>query len=295
MSDKLQRFLIENTNVRGELVQLDQAWQTLQATAHYPAPVRKVLGEALAAVSLLATTIKFNGSLILQINATAPVHLLVVQATSDNTVRGLAHWNKEIPDNADFKDLFTDGRIIITIEPNDGGERYQSIVSLDGNSLADSLISYFETSEQLQTHLWLAADDQTATGLLLQRLPDNDTDKHSIESKDESWTRALALTETISSKELLTLDTDTILHRLYHEEELRLFEAEEIAFKCQCSQQKVEKMVISLGADEAQDIIAKQGKIEIDCEFCNSHYALDQVDVERLFSDYSVPPTDSIH
>ncbi len=294
-SDKLQRFLIENTNVRGELVQLDQAWQTLQATASYPAPIRKVLGEALAAVSLLATTLKFNGSLILQINASAPVHLLVVQATSDNTVRGLAKWNKEIPDNADFKDLFTDGRIIITIESNDGSERYQSIVSLDGDSLADSLASYFETSEQLQTRLWLAANDQTATGLLLQRLPESDTDKHSIESEDENWNRTLALTETISSEELLTLDSETILHRLYHEEELRLFDAENIKFKCQCSQQKIEQMVTSLGKDEAWEIITKQGKIEVDCEFCNSHYELDNIDVEHLFNNASAPTTDSIH
>ncbi|HFC91919.1 MAG TPA: Hsp33 family molecular chaperone HslO [Leucothrix mucor] len=295
ISDKLQRFLIENTNVRGELVQLDQAWQTLQATAPYPAPIRKILGEALAAVSLLATTIKFSGSLILQINATAPMHLLVVQATSDNTVRGLARWNKEIPDNADFQDLLTDGRIIITIEPNDGGERYQSIVSLNGGSLADSLASYFETSEQLQTRLWLAADDQTATGLLLQRLPDSDTNKHSIESEDESWNRTLALTETISSEELLTLDRKTILHRLYHEEELRLFDAESIEFKCQCSQQKVEQMVTSLGEHEARDIISQQGKIEVDCEFCNSHYVVDNIDVERLFNNASTPSTDSIH
>lgn len=295
MSDKLQRFLIENTNVRGELVQLDQAWQTLQATASYPTPIRTVLGEALAAVSLLATTIKFNGSLILQINASAPVHLLVVQATSDHTVRGLAHWNEEIPDDASFKELFTEGRMIITIEPNDGGERYQSIVSLEGNSLADSLERYFETSEQLQTRLWLAANDKIATGLLLQRLPDKDTSKHSIESNDESWNRTSALTETISHEELLTLDTDTILHRLYHEEALRLFDAENIAFKCPCSPLKVEQMVTSLGVDEARDIIKTQGNIEINCEFCNSHYALDHIDVERLFNDASAPTTDSIH
>ena len=295
MSDKLQRFLIENTNVRGELVQLDQAWQTLQATASYPAPIRNVLGEALAAVSLLATTIKFNGSLILQINASAPVHLLVVQASSDHNVRGLARWNEEIPANADFKELFTEGRMIITIEPNDGGERYQSIVSLDGNSLADSLERYFETSEQLQTRLWLAANDKIATGLLLQRLPDNNPDKHPLESNDESWNRTSALTETISNEELLTLDTETILHRLYHEEALRLFDEENIAFKCQCSQQKVEKMVASLGVDEAREIIKKQGTIEINCEFCNNHYLLTHFDVERLFDNTSAPTTDSIH
>lgn len=291
MPDKLQRFLIDNTNVRGELVQLEQAWQMMQATADYPAPIRKVLGEALTAISLLATTLKFNGSLILQIHATAPVHMLVVQATSDHTVRGLARWNEDIPDNADFQDLFREGRIIISVEPKGGGERYQSIVELQGNSLADSLARYFEQSEQLPTRLWLVADEQKATGLLLQRLPETD----SLETNDDNWERALALSSTITDEELLTLEMETILKRLYHEEELRVFEQEEITFKCQCSQQKIEKMVISLGLDEAEDIIAKHGSIDVDCEFCNSHYMINKVDVKRLFSETNTPPTNSIH
>lgn len=300
MSDKLQRFLIDNTNVRGELVQLEQTWQTMQETACYPPAIRNVLGEALAAVSLLATTIKFNGSLILQINAVELVHMLVVQATSDHTVRGLARWNKECPPNATFQELFVEGRMMISIEPKDGGERYQSVVALEGNSLAESLASYFATSEQLQTHLWLAADEKKATGLLLQRLPESDIERENAVkslglSKDESWNRAFALTNTISNKELLTLDSDTILQRLYHEEELRLFDTENIAFKCPCSQQKIESMVQSLGKDEAQDIIVRQGSIDINCEFCNQSYALDQLDIKRIFNDYSVSPTNSIH
>ena len=293
MSDKSQRFLIDNTHVRGELVQLDQAWQALQATATYPAPIRKVLGEALAAVSLLATTLKFNGSLILQINASTPVHMLVVQATSDNTVRGLARWNEEILDDMEYQDLFKEGRIIITVEPNDGGERYQSIVALNGDSLADSLKHYFEESEQLATRLWLAANDKKATGLLLQRLPNHDDEFNDPE--DDSWNRTLALSETISSEELLSLAPETLLHRLYHEEALRLFEPDSIAFKCQCSQQKVEAMIRSLGANEARDIIKKQGSIEIDCEFCNTHYALNKLDVEQLFNEQSPPSSNSIH
>ncbi len=294
MSDKLQRFLIDKTHVRGELVQLDKVWQTLQATIDYPAPIRKVLGEALAAISLLATTLKFDGSLILQINATAPVHMLVVQATSKRTVRGLARWNEEIPDNAEFQDLFKQGRIMISIEPKGGGERYQSIVELSGNSLADSLARYFEQSEQLPTRLWLAANNHRATGLLLQRLPTNDLE-NLPEAEDDTWQRALALTNTISHKELLSLDIATLLTRLYHEEELRIFEQEAIEFKCQCSQQKIEQMVISLGLEEAEDIIAKQGNIHIDCEFCNSHYELDQTDLTRLFSNKNPPLTHTLH
>jgi len=293
MSDKSHRFLIDNTHVRGELVQLDKAWQALQATASYPAPIRKVLGEALAAISLLSTVLKFKGSLILQINASAPVHMLVVQATSEKTVRGLARWNEEIPDNADYKDLFKDGRIIITVEPSDGGERYQSIVALSGDSLADSLKSYFEESEQLQTRLWLASDDEKAAGLLLQRLPNSDD--LLLESENESWNRTLALSETITRAELLTLDANILLHRLYHEEDLRVFNQEHITFKCQCSQQKVEHMITSMGTSEAHDIIEKQGSIEIDCEFCNTHYALDRLDVEHLFNDKTIPSIDTIH
>jgi molecular chaperone Hsp33 len=293
MTDKLQRFLIENTNVRGELVQLDHAWQTMQATASYPLALRKVLGEALAAVSLLATTLKFKGSLVLQINATEPVQLLVVQATSDNTVRGLARWQTEIADSTEFTALFAEGRMTITIEPSDGGNRYQSIVALEGDSLAESLAGYFATSEQLQTRLWLAADDEKVTGLLLQRLPNNEQQPAEID--DEDWNRALALTETMTYNELLTLDTQTILQRLYHEENLRLFTPENIAFQCQCSQEKIETMIISLGEKEARDIIAKQEKIAIDCEFCNHHYALDQIDIERLFNDNNTPSTHSIH
>jgi len=302
MSDKLQRFLIDNTNVRGELVQLEQTWQTMQQTACYPEPIRKVLGEALAAVSLLATTLKFNGSLVLQINAIEPVQLLVVQATSDHTVRGLARWNEESPPpaNTSFQELFVDGRMMISIEPKDGGDRYQSIVALEGDSLAASLANYFATSEQLQTHLWLAADEKKATGLLLQRLPDNETERENAIktlglSKDESWNRAFALTNTISSNELLSLDADTILQRLYHEEELRLFDAENIAFKCQCSQQKIESTVEALGEEEAQDILSRQGTIDINCEFCNNKYVLDKLDIKRIFSDHSVPPIGSIH
>ena len=294
MSDTLQRFLIDHTNIRGELVQLEATWQTMQATTAYPAPLRKVLGEALAAISLLAATLKFNGSLILQINASGPAYMLVVQATSDNTVRGLARWNDDIPDEIDYQDLFKEGRIIITVEPNDGGERYQSIVALSGNSLAESLRGYFEDSEQLQTRLWLASDDDKATGLLLQRLPNTELTHH-YEEEDDSWERALALSETISADELLTLDAETILHRLYHEEALHVFEQENVQFKCQCSQEKVEGMISSLGAEEARDIIAKQGSIEIDCEFCNTHYGLDSVDVERLFSNTTAPASDTLH
>ena len=293
MSDKSQRFLIDNTHIRGELVQLDKAWQALQATAAYPSPIRKVLGEALAAISLLSTTLKFKGSLILQINANSPVHMLVVQATSENTVRGLARWNEEISDDASYKDLFKDGRIIITVEPSDGGERYQSIVALSGDSLADSLKGYFEQSEQLQTRLWLASNDQKAAGLLLQRLPNSDDNL--VEEDNESWNRTLALSETISPEELLNLDAKTLLHRLYHEEDLRVFEQDKIAFKCQCSQQKVEAMISSLGKEEAQNMIEKKGSIEIDCEFCNTHYALDRLDIERLFNAQSAPSSNSIH
>ncbi|MCK5903307.1 MAG: Hsp33 family molecular chaperone HslO [Cocleimonas sp.] len=282
MPDTLQRFLIDKTLIRGERVQLEATWQALQATADYPPPLRQVLGEALAAVALLATTLKFKGSLILQINATAPVSLLVVQVSSENTVRGLARWNQTIPDDANYHDLFNEGRITITVETENNKERYQSIVALTGNSLAASLTAYFETSEQLRTRLWLAAGETNASGLLLQCLPNNELDHH-IEADNEHWNRMLALSDTLRKSELLTLDNKTLLHRLYHEENLSYFKAKKISFKCTCSIAKIESMIISLGVKEAQHLIDSETQIKVDCDFCNQHYQLNQKDIDRLF------------
>jgi len=294
MSDKLHRFSLENLHVRGEWVSLKSSWKEIQKTADYPEPLRHVLGEALAAISLLAESLKFDGSLILQIRGTQPVTMLVVQASSEGTVRAIAHWNGELPKNATFNELFGTGTMVISVENNpkpgqNKGERYQSLVTLNGETLADCLKEYFAQSEQLSTRLWLAANDDCVAGLMLQSLPSDD--ESDIKDDQEGWNHATILADTLKDEELLTLDAETLLHRLYHEEDLRLYYAKPISFKCTCSQEKIDNAIYSLGETEATELLKEQGNISVDCEFCNTKYTLDDVDVKRIFTDnsFSIP------
>ena len=294
MSDALHRFHLENLHVRGEWLSLSQSWQEIQSTTDYPPAIKQVLGEALVAIGLLADSLKFDGSLVLQIHGTAPVSMLVVQASSDGSIRGLANWQGEISVEAGFKELFQpiddkngkrgQGTMAISVEPNSTqGERYQSLVSLEGESLADCFTQYFAQSEQLNTRLWLAVDDKTAAGLMLQSLPSEET-----EAQSDGWTHATILADTIKDEELLNLPFQELLHRLYHEEDLRIYDAKPISFECTCSQDKIENTVCSIGEEEANSIIAELGNITVDCDFCNTTYVLDSVDVARLFSDADV-------
>ena len=291
MSDKIHRFSIENLHVRGEWVSLKSTWKEIQKTADYPEPLRHVLGEALAAISLLAESLKFDGSLILQIRGTQPVTMLVVQASSKGTVRAIAHWNGELPKNATFHELFGAGTMVISVENNpkpgqNKGERYQSLVSLDGETLADCLKEYFAQSEQLETQLWLAVDNESVAGLMLQSVPNNTANKANVDlDQKNNWDHATILADSLSKEELLTLDVKTLLHRLYHEEDLRLYDAKPLRFKCSCSQTKIDQVIYALGETDANVLIKEQGTIGVDCEFCNKHYALDKIDVARLFSN----------
>lgn len=295
MSDKIHRFHLENLNVRGEWVSLSTSWQEIQQTTDYPLPVKLVLGEALVAISLLAESLKFDGSLVLQIQGTSPVTMLVVQASSDGAIRGIARWQGDIADDSSFNALFGAGTMVISVENNpkpgaQKGERYQSMVSLEGASLAACFSDYFSQSEQLNTEMWLAVDERNARGLLLQSLPAKDA-KEGITNRD-GWAHAKILADTLSNEkgkeELLTLDSETLLQRLYHEDDLRIYDDSPIRFECSCSQQKIENTILSLGEKEANEIVAEQGSISIDCEFCNTHYELDNVDVTRIFSDDTI-------
>lgn len=279
MADKLHRFIFENIHVRGEWVKLQTVWKEIQGATVYPKAVRNVLGEALAAISLLAESLKLNGSLVLQIRGTSPVSMLVVQATSEGGLRGIVRWEKDAEnlDKAIFSELFGQGTMAITVEPNDGGKRYQSLVSIQGANLAECLRDYFEQSEQLNTRLWLSADENNVAGFMLQSLPDDDR------QDDSGWQHATVLADTLTDTELLELDVDELLQRLYHQDKVRLFEAKALRFECTCSQQKIEDTIRSIGETEANQIIREQGSIGIDCEFCNAHYELDKVDVKKLF------------
>jgi molecular chaperone Hsp33 len=287
--DSLQRFIFENAPIRGEIVHLDATWQAVLERRQYPPRVREVLGELMAAAALLTSTLKFDGRLIMQIQGKGPVSLLVVECTSDRTMRAIAQWQGEIPD-APLAALVGDGRLAVTIDPLKGKERYQAIVALEGLTVAEAFENYFARSEQLATRLWLASDPQQAAGMLLQRLPEAEP------PDDDAWMRAVHLGSTITREELLALPVREIVHRLYHEEDIRLFSRMPVSFRCSCSRERVEAVLRMLGRDEIQSILAEQGSVSVDCEFCGNRYEFDRIDAEQLFAAlHSAPAMPTRH
>ncbi len=289
MNDSLQPFVFEGAPVRGEVVNLTATWRAVLERHSYPQALRGVLGELMAAAALLAATLKFSGSLILQVQGSGPVKLLVVECTSDQTMRATAKWDGELT-SADFRALVGDGRFAITIAPQGGRQSHQGIVELVGANVAGMLEHYMRTSEQLETRMWLAADGERSSGLLLQRLP-------WAEGTDpDAWQRAVALGDTITAQELLSLPAQQVIHRLFHEEDLRIFEQRVVSFRCSCTRDRVVRMLRLLGRDEVNSILAERGSIEVDCEFCNRHYGFDPVDAEQLFAAQVVtPPSPTQH
>jgi len=287
--DSLQRFIFEHAPIRGEIVHLDATWRAVLERRDYPPRVRDVLGELMAAAALLTSTIKFDGRLIMQVQGSGPVSLLVVECTSDRTMRAIAQWDGEVPD-APLSELVGDGRLAVTIDPLKGRELYQAIVELEGLSVAEAFENYFARSEQLATRLWLASDTRQAAGMLLQRLPDSPL------SDDEAWIRAVHLGSTITREELLALPVAEIIHRLYHEEDIRLFSRMPVSFRCSCSRRRVETVLRMLGRDEVHSILAEQGSIRVDCEFCGDSYEFDRIDAEQLLTGvHGTPATTTRH
>jgi molecular chaperone Hsp33 len=273
--DSFQRFLFEDLGIRGELVRLDSSWEAVRTHHAYPPVVAAQLGQALAAVVLLSATIKFKGSLILQAQSSGPLKTLVAQATHNRSIRGLAHWEGPV-DEGNLAEIYGAGRLVLTIQ-NEGSEPYQGIVALEGSGLAEAIQTYFTLSEQLATRLWLAADQQRAAGLFIQELPSG---QHSA----GDWERIACLAETVTNTELLQLPAEELLYRLFNEEQVRLFEPEPVVFRCSCSRERIEGMLLSMGRQEVQGIVEDQGAVEVDCEFCNRHYHFDRVDVGALFA-----------
>jgi len=281
--DTLQRLIFENAPVRGEIVQLDATWRAVLERHTYPPVLRNLLGELMAAAALLSATLKFSGSLVMQMQGSGAVKLLVVECNSDMTMRATAKWEGELA-AAPLPDLLGEGRFVITIDPKEGGQTYQGIVSLDGDTVAEVLQNYMTQSEQLDTRLWLAGDGERAAGMLLQRLPGDD------HGDEDAWNRAILLGATITQEELLHLPAVEIIRRLYHEEDIRVFESHPISFRCSCSRERVADMLRMLGYAEVQSILAERNGVEVGCEFCNRQYAFDRVDAEQLFAAEVITP-----
>lgn len=285
--DCLHRFVFEHYPIRGNLVHLDAAWRALIEHRDYPDPIRAVLGEAVAASLLLAATIKFDGMLSLELRGDGPVHLLLAQCTRGLGVRGLARYRDDFDSAAPcgIRDLIGTGNLTVTLESEDGAQRYQGIVPIGGARLADSLQVYFESSEQLPTRLWLNADGAGASGMLLQRLPQGERGgAAALAGVEDAWRRVQLIGDTLTPRELATLEDAQILHRLFNEDDLRLFEPSPVYFRCRCSRERVAGMLHGLGAAETRSILAERGAVEVRCDFCNRAYVFDAVDVEQLFN-----------
>ncbi|MCC2637236.1 MAG: hslO [Moraxellaceae bacterium] len=280
MSDQVQRFHFSDSPVRGELVQLGGSVEEVLERHDYPERVAALLAEAMAASVLLTSTLKFAGSLILQARGNGPLETLMVECNHRRELRAIAGLGEDWSPASDamtLAQLFgSEGQLVITIDPEDG-QRYQGIVPLDGDTLAECLEHYFAQSEQLPTRLWLAAGDECAAGLLLQVLPGHDRPEDA-----DIWPRLCLLTDTVSAPELLALPATELLFRLYHEETVVLHESTGVTFNCSCSRERTELVLLSLGEAELRGIIAEQGAIEVSCQFCNQEYRFDPVDVEQL-------------
>jgi len=286
--DCLHRFMFDQYPIRGHLVHLDAAWRALTEHREYPAAIRDTLGEAVAASLLLAATIKFEGVLSLQLQGDGPVHLMLAQCTSGLGVRGLARYREEGGDTRRISDLIGAGNLTVTLETDEGAQRYQGIVPITGERLAESLQVYFENSEQLPTRLWLHADAHGASGMLLQKLPVADAPLRAgtVDSAaiDDAWRRVQLIGETLTAEELRTLADAQILHRLFNEDDVRLFEPAPVYFRCRCSRERVSGMLQGLGEAETRSVLAERGEVEVRCDFCNRAYVFDAVDVAQLFN-----------
>ncbi|MGE0385862.1 MAG: Hsp33 family molecular chaperone HslO [Gammaproteobacteria bacterium] len=285
--DNLRRFVIEGAGVRGVLVRLNATWDAVRDCHPYPPAVRDLLGEALAAVTLLSATIKLEGSLILQAQGEGPLRTLVAQAGSNRTVRGLARWDGEVP-GGELAEAFGAGRLVLTTH-NAAGEPYQGIVPLEGAGLAQALETYFAQSEQLPTRLWLAAGAAGAAGLMLQVLP------HAARDPDD-WHRVALMAGTVSPRELQDLPALQLLHRLFSEDDVRVLEAEPVAFRCGCSRARIERTLAALGAGRVDELAEDDPEVVVTCEFCNRRYVFDRVDLERaLASAPGVESSGTVH
>ncbi len=281
-ADTLSRFIFEHLPLRGEVVRLDDVWQQVIDRHDYPPVLRDMMGELCAAAVLLAATLKLDGAMVLQVHGTGAVKLLVVECSGDLELRATAKWEGDLAQGR-LQDLVGEGRCVITLDPKDGGQAYQGIVPLEGDSIAEILQGYMTRSEQLDTRLWLAADGNSAGGMLLQKMPGQ------AESHDEdAWDRATQLADTLKSEELLNLTADELVHRLYHEEDIRMFDAQAVVFRCTCSRDNVANMLRMIGREEVDQILAEREEIEVHCEFCNERYVFDKVDADAVFSE--TPP-----
>ncbi|HDY7441785.1 TPA: Hsp33 family molecular chaperone HslO [Vibrio vulnificus] len=285
-SNVLNRYLFEDLSVRGELVQLDEAYQRIISSKDYPAVLQKLLGELLVSTTLLTATLKFEGSITIQLQGDGPVSLAVINGDNEQKIRGVARWEGHIADDATLHDMMGKGYMVITIEPKKG-ERYQGIVGLEGDNLEQVLEGYFERSEQLKTRIWIRTGEHEgkahAAGMLIQVMPDGTGSENDFEHLEQ-------LTNTVKNEELFTLPANELLYRLYNQEQVRLFEPQNVEFRCGCSRERSGAAIVTVDKNEIYDILASDGSVSLHCDYCGTTYSFDESDVNKLYEEAASEP-----
>lgn len=288
--DQLHRYLFENYAVRGELVTVSNTWKQVLENHNYPLPVKTLLGELLVATSLLTATLKFAGDITVQLQGDGPMNLAVINGNNRQQMRGVARVQGDVPADADLKTLVGNGYLVITITPEEG-ERYQGVVGLEGDTLAACLEDYFMRSEQLPTRLFIRTsevDGQLAAGgMLLQVLPAQETQANDFE-------HLAVLTETVKAEELFSLAAEDVLWRLYHEEEVTLYDPQDVEFKCTCSRERCAASLKTLPDEEVDSIIAEEGEIDMHCDYCGNNYLFNAMDIAEIRNNAS-PADPQVH
>ncbi len=276
-TDTLQRFMFEHASIRGEIAHVDDTYKTIMHQRPYPPVVKRLLGEALISCLMLAGSIKFEGEVSLQFHGDKRLPLLLVQCDHELHIRAFAKYQED-SETVDYANAFLEGKMILSINQYKQTQTYQSVVPILSTSMGENLTHYFAQSEQVASQVWLAVNDDTAAGMLIQLMPGQNT-----QQREEFWEYAVQLGQTISEHELLTLDNTTILHRLYHETELRLYSARPVSFQCRCSHEKMKQALTVLGEEDMLALLKERGNIEISCDFCNQQYVFDPIDITLLF------------
>lgn len=294
-SDRVRRFVLERFPIRGHAVRLARSWLELREHQDYPPAVQALLGEAMAAVVLLAATLKFEGALTLQLQGKGLVSLLVAQCTSDFEIRGMAR-HEPLGDAAGFRSLAGEGQIVVTIEAADRASSYQGIVPITGDSLAECLEAYFVQSEQLPTRVLLASTAGIVAGMLVQRIP-GEGGKKSVDPAEleSAWMKADHAMEALTRAKLLEDDVEARLVEMFGVDEVRMFAGHDVTFQCRCSRERVANVLRSLGQEEVRSVIAEQGSVTVTCEFCQKPYRFDPIDAEQLFDETAPRGSDTIN
>lgn len=277
-NDNIQRFLFDETNVRGEIIHLDKVLLQVFNKHDYPEVIKQILTETLLCSILMSSTLKFKGQLTVQFQSDKSISLLLVKCTNLFQVRALAKCTKDLKDQ-EYLTSLENGSLIITIESDHNVKPYQSIVPLKGG-VKQSIEHYFMQSEQLPTKFMLCSNQTRASGIMLQQMPQQ---SEITTSTQITWQHLITLAESITEKEILNLDNESILHRLFHEEKCRLFDTHQIQFKCPCSKAKMLETIRTIGKDETMSLLKTNKAINIECDFCLENYAFEKIDIAYLF------------